>query len=349
MILNDAVGGSAEAPALASSRNDCTSSYQPRREPWHEDLEVRGLRHRLTWWGEPSDSPIVLLHGFMDSGEAWQFLVDCLPESWSCVAPDWRGFGRTEWPAGGYWFPDYLADLEALLDALAPRGPARVIGHSMGGNIATLYAGIRPQRLAWLVNLEGFGPLRTTADCTPERYETWLDQCKKTPCASRYKSLSSFAAALRVRNPRLTRAKAEFIARAWTRPVDSGIELAADPRHQLAAPAVHSREEVEACWRRVEIPVLLLMGQHSDRRPQLGSDATDERFRSIFRDARLGTLPGVGHMLHHEDPETVARHIQEFAAETAARGADSKGLSSDPPSDQSGALWPDGPCSAVNC
>ena len=331
MFLEDTEG--VVAPAVASTRNDCASSYQPRREPRYEDLEVRGLRHRLTRWGEPSGSPIVLLHGFMDSGESWQFLVDCLPDSWSCVAPDWRGFGRTERPSGGYWFPDYLADLEALLDALVPYGPARVVGHSMGGNIATLYAGIRPRRLAWLVNLEGLGPPRISPDQTPERYEAWLDQLQKEPCASRYKSLSSFAAALRVRNPRLTRAKAEFIARAWTRQVDSGIELAADPRHQRTAPVLHCREEVEACWRRVEIPLLLLLGQHSDRRSQLGSDATEEYLRSIFRDARIGTIPGVGHMLHHEDPETVAWHIQELAAETAIQGNGSERLSSDKPLD----------------
>ncbi len=47
------------------------------------------------------------------------------------VAPDWRGFGDSEWVPGGYWFPDYFADLDGLLDALAPQSRARVIGHSM--------------------------------------------------------------------------------------------------------------------------------------------------------------------------------------------------------------------------
>src|SRR5882724_9017285 len=109
--------------------------YAPFRVARHEYLEVRGLKHHLTWWGEPTGSPVVLLHGFLDCGATWQFLVDCLPEDWSCVAPDWRGFGGTEWAPGGYWFPDYLADLEVLLETLAPRGRARVIGHSMGANI----------------------------------------------------------------------------------------------------------------------------------------------------------------------------------------------------------------------
>lgn len=294
----------------------CMVSYEPRRVPRYETLDVRGLRYRLTWWGEPSDSPLILLHGFMDSSEAWQFLVDCLPASLSCVAPDWRGFGQSERPSRGYWFPDYLADLDALLDALVPHGPARVIGHSMGANIAALYAGIRPKRLAWLANLEGLGPERTTPDQAPDRYGEWLDQLRQEPRPSRYESLSRLAAALRARNPRLTREKAEFIARAWTRPSDPGVELAADPRHRLVNPVLPRREEAEACWRRVEIPVLLLLGQHSERRQLLGADATEDYFRSIFRDLRVVAVPSVGHMLHHEDPETISRHILEFAAET---------------------------------
>jgi pimeloyl-ACP methyl ester carboxylesterase len=66
-------------------------AYVPRREPRFESLTVRGLRHRLTWWGERTGTPIVLLHGFMDCGATWQFLVDCLPRDWSLAAPDWRG------------------------------------------------------------------------------------------------------------------------------------------------------------------------------------------------------------------------------------------------------------------
>ena len=80
---------------------------------------------------------MVLLHGWMDCSETWQFLVDCLPDHWSCVALDWRGFGGSERPQEGYWFPDYYADLEALLDIVSPGKPARVIAHSMGGNVAT--------------------------------------------------------------------------------------------------------------------------------------------------------------------------------------------------------------------
>ncbi|MCB1626025.1 MAG: alpha/beta fold hydrolase, partial [Pseudomonadales bacterium] len=99
-----------------------------------EFRDIRGLRHRLVRWGPESPDPIVLLHGFMDCALTFQFLVDELPADWSLVAPDWRGFGGTDSTGVSYWFPDYLADLEELLDVLTPDVPARVIGHSMGGN-----------------------------------------------------------------------------------------------------------------------------------------------------------------------------------------------------------------------
>jgi len=118
----------------------------------------------LTWWGERTSTPIVLLHGFLDTGATWQFLADHLPASWTLVAPDWRGFGDTEWAPGGYWFPDYFADLDVLLDLLVPQNRARVIGHSMGANIAKMYGGIRPRRLQWLVNLEGLGLVAARPD-----------------------------------------------------------------------------------------------------------------------------------------------------------------------------------------
>jgi pimeloyl-ACP methyl ester carboxylesterase len=98
----------------------------------------------LTRWPGADPHPIVLLHGFMDTGDTFQFLVDELPASRSFVAPDWRGFGRSDWPADGYWFPDYFGDLDALLEMLSPAAPVTLVGHSMGGNIAMFTPGCDP-------------------------------------------------------------------------------------------------------------------------------------------------------------------------------------------------------------
>jgi pimeloyl-ACP methyl ester carboxylesterase len=287
-------------------------SYEPGRIPWHEDVNVRGLRHRLTWWGERTTTPVVLLHGFLDNGATWQFLVDHLPASWTLVAPDWRGFGDTEWAPGGYWFPDYFADLDILLDLLVPRNRARLIGHSMGANIAKMYGGIRPQRLQWLVNLEGLGLVATRADEAPARYAHWLDELRDPFKPGRYASSAQLASILRMRNPRLTADASEFIARAWSRPADGEVVLRFDPRHRQVNPILYRREEAEACWARLEIPMLLVTGELSDHRARHGAYATDEQLHAMFKHLRIVTIPGTGHMMHHEDPRSVAKHIVEF-------------------------------------
>ena len=298
-------------------------SYEPGRVPWQEDVQLRGVRHRLTWWGERTSDPIVLLHGFLDCGATWQFLVDRLPTSWTLVAPDWRGFGDSEWVPGGYWFPDYFADLDALLDTLVPQSRARVIGHSMGANVAKMYGGIRPQRMEWLANLEGLGLARTRPEDAPKRYAHWLDEVKDPFKEGRYESIEQLASILRMRNPRLSADRAAFVARAWSRPEpgSSEVRLRFDPRHRLVNPILYRREEAEACWARLDIPMLLVMGELSDHRARQTSYVTDEQLHGLFRKLRLVTVPGTGHMMHHEDPEAVARHIVEFERDCVSSGS----------------------------
>ncbi len=256
--------------------------------------------------------PIVLLHGFQDCGDTWQFLVDCLPDECSFVAPDWRGFGGTEWAPGGYWYPDYLADLEALLDILVPRASARVIAHSMGANAAVLYAGIRPHRLEWIVNLEGLGLGRTQPGAAPARYARWLDELRQPVREGRYESVQQLADLLMKRNPRLPPDRARFVARAWTRDVEGGVRLSFDPRHRFVNPVLYRREEAEACWSRVQIPMLLVVGEASGHQERRLRDFSDEYVVATFRRAQIATLPGLGHMMHHEDPRAVADHIVRF-------------------------------------
>jgi pimeloyl-ACP methyl ester carboxylesterase len=292
-------------------------SYKTLRTPHSETVTVRGLRHRVTWWGDRSGSPVVLLHGFQDCGATWQFLADCLPPDWSLAAPDWRGFGHSEWAPGGYWFPDYFADLEALLDMLVPEAPARIVGHSMGANIAQIYGGVRPQRIAWLVSLEGFGLPPTQAQDAPGRYARWLDELRQPLREGRYPSVAHFAALLRSKNPRLTPDRAELIADAWTRAATASsgaadVELLFDPRHRLVNPVLYRREEAQACWARIQAPVLLVRGDAGDDSRSRAMRVAADDLRACIRSPESAVVPGAGHMLHHEEPEVLARLIVDF-------------------------------------
>lgn len=279
-------------------------------------LRVRGLKMHLTRWGpEPSAllPPVFLLHGWLDAGETFQFIVDAFKRDWPLIAPDWRGFGRSEWPQEGYGFPDYLGDFDALMDQVSPDAPARLVGHSMGGNIASLYAGLRPERVRCVINLEGLGLPRTSPQDAPERMRKWLDQIKSPTAEKNYDSIEQLAAIIQFRYPRFSPAAAAFVARVWGTPDDDNrVRLAADPRHHRVNPILYKREDAEATWREIRAPLLMVLGQESDYTKRLGADGTIEALKAAYPGAEITSIAAAGHMLHIERPAALAPAIEEF-------------------------------------
>lgn len=288
-------------------------AYRVQRAPRHFQYTLRGLNFHLYEW--PGDGPLwVLLHGWGDSAATFQFLVDHLRAPRQVLAPDLRGFGRTQWAADGYWFPDYLADLDALLDQHAPRTPVFLVGHSMGGNIAMLYAGIRPHRVRAVVSLEGFGLAQADAAQTPAHYARWLDQVNAVQSFTRYRDFDQFVALLARRNPRTPPAQLEFIARAWGRECEDGsIELRADPAHKRVNPVLYQRDQALACWRQIVAPVLWVSGGQSAIAHQAIETGMLEQVRQVVPQVQLQTIAAAGHMMHHEEPQAVAALVEAFS------------------------------------
>ena len=288
-------------------------SYVPKRTPRYERRLLRDMEMHLTWWGSGESAPVVLLHGWVDTGATFQFVVDALQGERVIVAPDWRGFGRSQWQQSPYWVPDYLADLDALLDAVSPSAPVTLIGHSMGGNVACLYAGVRPERVSRLINLEGLGSKNMEPESAPDRYRQWLNGLAEVPSFAIFESVERFAEVLRRKNRRLTAERAEYIAGCWSRALPDGrYTVNADPAHKWINPVLYRRAEAEACCRRVTAPVLCVFGEDSLERAAFGGAVVDEYFRSLFPQVQLQTLKDAGHMMHHEQPEAVAELIDTF-------------------------------------
>ena len=291
-------------------------------------LPVRNVQYQLREWGDatlvtPERPVLVLAHGWMDVGASFQFVVDELArlegESRHMIALDWRGFGgSTTGGADTFWFPDYLGDLDALLDALSPGAAVDLAGHSMGGNLVMSYAGVRPQRVRRLVNLEGFGLPDSRPDQAPARLGQWLDELKEPAQMRSYESLAEVAARLRRNNARLTQDKAEWLARHWSeRRADGRWHVLGNAAHKLVNPVLYRAEEVLAGWRRIAAPVLWIEGAETDVTKFWG-----DRYPRAEFEARLAQVPHVerlvlddcGHMLHHDQPAAVAARLQSFLA-----------------------------------
>lgn len=262
----------------------------------------------------PSGLTIVLIHGFMDSGGTWDMVAPVLARAGhDVVAPDLRGFGLSDSiGAGGYYhFPDYVADLAALVDALAPRRLS-IVGHSMGGTVAALYAGAHPDRVERLALLEGTGPMSTEPSVAVDRMQAWLRTMREVPRVP--KTLSSLQEAierLSLHHPRVPRDVIESRAKLLTRADDAGRLLwAYDPMHRTTAPTPFNAPAFEEFLRRIDCPTLVVGGGPTGWHPP------DEAQRiACLRHAVRVELPTAGHMMHWTEPAALAHHLGQFFGE----------------------------------
>ncbi len=285
-------------------------TYTPVREPQTRRPPIRGVDYAINEWGDAADPLLVYLHGFGDCGATFQFVVDELARDWFVVAPDWRGFGSTDVATAAFWFPDYLADLDLLLEHYSPDAPVRLVGHSMGGNVAGLYAGVRPDRVAAFVNLEGFGlPDSNPADA-PRRYRDWLGKSRDMPPPVERPGFDTLADLVRRRSPRMTLSRARFVARCWAEEIAAAqVRLRMHPAHKLPNPVLYRRAEAEACWRAVTAKVLLVAGRRSDFPPPHDLP---------FPHSRAAWVEDSGHMLHFEQPAAAAALIEDFLVNSSS-------------------------------
>lgn len=289
----------------------------PRRASRRETIAVRGLSYNVRHWGDPAAPALFMLHGWMDASATFQFVVDALQADWHVIAPDWRGYGSSQQLRRPYWFPEYYADLDVLLDHYSPAAPANLVGHSMGGAIASIYAAARPQRVNALAMLDFLGLKASTPAEAPDKIGEWLDEVNGDPAAHRlrgYREADALARRLQQANPRLSAGRAAFLARHTSRRLDDGqIELACDPWHKIASPFPYRIDEVMACWQKVAAPVLMVIAEHGYVEERFGRDAPElARRLACFGTLETVRIGDAGHNLQHDQPEALAAALEAF-------------------------------------
>lgn len=270
---------------------------------------LRGLHFAGLEWGEPTGRPTIFLHGFLDHAGSWARVAGGLPGY--RVAYDQRGHGRSAHVTQGetYHFPEYLADLDALVDALRARtGASRValVGQSMGGTVASLYAGARPDVVDRLAIVDGLG-LHDGGDDARDRLVTFLDGVKAEPVNRVFEDVAAAAARLRQSHVYIDEAWSMTMAARITRPVPGGVTWTWDARHRIRGPTPYRHQHHQALLRAIACPALVIVPEHS---PFQAVDI--DALAGAIPGARRVVIPGASHMVHMDAPAALAGALAPF-------------------------------------
>ncbi|MBN1527821.1 MAG: alpha/beta hydrolase [Thermoleophilaceae bacterium] len=274
----------------------------------HRDVRLRGIRLHVAEAGD--GPPLLLLHGWPQHWWCWRRVIPRLAEQYRVIAPDLRGWGWSDAPAGDYAKRTFAEDMIGLLDH-EEISRASVIGHDWGGYTAFLMALERPERIERLVALDISPPW--TGPFRPRRLAA--------PVFASYQMLLATPrlgeSVLRRRRfvPSIIRAGSGRGAVWSDAELDGYARVLSAPERARASSACYRTfllKELPALSRsgdRLEVPTLLLMGGESPLRRILDPQPT--------RSMQVEYVPRAGHFLPEEAPGGVlARALPFLAAAT---------------------------------
>jgi pimeloyl-ACP methyl ester carboxylesterase len=259
------------------------------------DVVANGVRHHVQRLGA-GPRTVVLLHGLvMDNLSSFYFsLASPIARSASVVLYDLRGHGLSERPPTGYALADFVADLDALLDALSIEGPVDLVGNSFGGLLALAFAIEHPARARSLALVDGHVGEPGWGDRMAATLDLRGEALDERIAASFQSWLGRHSARKRTR---LAQA-----AEALVHGTSMVAELRASP------PLAPER------LRALEAPVLALYGERSDLRPE------GERLASTLPRCTLRLVPGSTHSVLWEATALVQTELAAWLDAGASAG-----------------------------
>jgi pimeloyl-ACP methyl ester carboxylesterase len=273
------------------------------------------LKLRVREWGSPDAAPLVLLHGLRGFSGTWRVLARALSQDWRLIALDQRGRGESDWDAAANYYTDaYLADLEALIAQLG-LGRFVLLGHSMGGTTALVYAAKHPDQLETLI-IEDIAPGASASGEGAERIKREMaalpyDFSDWTEARAYWRKLRP-----NVGTDALEQRLTESLCQTATGRIGWRYDAAGISRTRLnpdTARVVDLWPIVDA----IRTPSLIIRGERSDfcrLETVLEIQSRNHAFSHV-------TVAGASHYVHDDAPEVFAGLVQGFLAGVRSAGA----------------------------
>ncbi len=277
------------------------------------------LRLHYVTWGRAGAPALLLIHGGRDHCRNWDWVAERLADRYHVIAPDLRGHGDSEWAAGsGYNEINYVYDIAQLVQQ-KQMAPVTIIGHSLGGSIALLYAGTFPETVKKLVAIEGLGPSpamlkRRRETNVEEHLRSWIETRRKNAGRTprKYATLEDAVARMQEENAHLNAEQARHLTvHGAIQNEDGTFSWKFDNFVRLGGgPAGLPVEDQHRLWSRIASPVLLVRGTES-----WASDPVEDGRIRHFQKARLVNIDGAGHWSHHDRFDVFMENVERFLAE----------------------------------
>jgi pimeloyl-ACP methyl ester carboxylesterase len=277
-------------------------------EPSPLPISAYGLRLHALDRNHGGSPALLLLHGWLDHAHSFDWVCEKLPESYRMVALDFRGHGQSEHvsPGASYSLVDHVADVNAAAEALGSSA-LHLVGHSMGGVVALLFAAARPERVASLTLVESLGPTGGAPSRALERLREFVDELGKVPRKRAYATVEDAALKLRENNPGLSEAAAIHLARHGTRATDAGLLFSFDPALRRKSGMVHDEEQLASILSAVRVPLQVIRASRGYPFDEAVMRARLEKLGN----PKVLTIDG-GHHVHLDRPAEVALAIQAW-------------------------------------
>jgi len=283
-------------------------------------VDLGRMRLRVWEWGHVADPPVLFLHGAYDHGRMWDGLAPRLAhDGFRVVAPDLRGHGDSGRLSSGHTWAAMTLDLALLARRLGP--PVGVVGHSFGGGQALYLAGVWPELVDWVVNLDGLGPPAAAFEERDliESVTAGLavaDRVRTSPPRV-FTNRTQMAERRQQVNGRLPRAWIDHLVLHGSRPVEGGFIWKTDPLFGVGFPSGFDLTFIAAQHDLVTAPILVLTGAEHDTWSDLTPGELGGRLAHL-QGARHQVVAGAGHYIHIERPDEVVGAIEGFLDEVGA-------------------------------